>query len=96
MNNLVINKYGDKVWYNNKGYLHNEIGPAIIYSDGTQVWMINGKRHRIDGPAAIDPDGTQNWYVNNRRYKDNQSYQKAAGITDEDMLVIVSNYGNVE
>ena len=24
-----------------------------VYSDGTQEWFLNGKRHRIDGPAIV-------------------------------------------
>ena len=36
-------KYEDgEYWYLN-GKWHREDGPAVIYSDGTQAWYINGK-----------------------------------------------------
>lgn len=33
------------------GLLHRVDGPAIIYTNGTQVWYHNGEIHREDGPA---------------------------------------------
>lgn len=37
-------------WYE-KGRLHREDGPAIIFKD-TEIWMRYGKFHRLDGPAV--------------------------------------------
>lgn len=95
MQNPVIDQFGTKKWYNDKGQLHNENGPAVMYSDGAQFWRVNGEAHRTDGPAVINPDGSQHWYINNKKYYNNRSYQKAAGITDEDMLAITLKYGNI-
>ena len=45
------------------------------YPDGTQVWYLNGKRHREDGPAVISPNGTQYWFLNGKRHrKDGPAY----------------------
>ncbi|MCK5016055.1 MAG: hypothetical protein KAS32_03195 [Candidatus Peribacteraceae bacterium] len=61
---------GDKFWYNEYNDLHREDGPAIIYSNGTQHWFINGERHREDGPAITRIDGSEDWYVNGRRHRE--------------------------
>lgn len=37
-----------------------------VYSDGDQLWYLNGKLHRTDGPAAIYSDGSQLWYLNGK------------------------------
>lgn len=95
MSNPIINKFGNREWYNDKGEYHNENGPAIIWPDGTQFWFINGQAHRTDGPSYIGSDGYQSWCINGIRYHDNQSYQKEAGISDKDMNMIVLQYGSV-
>jgi hypothetical protein len=41
----------------------------LIFPDGTQIWYVNGQRHRTDGPAVIFPHGTQTWYVNGQRHR---------------------------
>lgn len=95
MTNPIFDQFGAKRWYNDKDLFHRTDGPAYIDSDGTQGWLTNGKFHRTDGPAIIWSDGSQTWYVNDQKYRDNNSYQKAAGITDEGMAMIVLKYGNV-
>jgi hypothetical protein len=35
----------------------------LIHPDGTQEWVLNGKRHRVDGPALVRADGMQQWWV---------------------------------
>ena len=92
---LKIYSNSDKCWFNSKGDYHNESGPALICSSGV-FWYINGKSHRIDGPADMWTSGSMFWYINGKQYNDNQSYQKAAGISDEDMAMIVLKYGNVK
>jgi len=48
-------------------------------ADGSQQWLINGKKHRVgfshaktpqDGPAYIGADGTQYWYKNGRYHRE--------------------------
>ena len=43
---------------------------TITRPDGTQVWYLNGLRHRTDGPAAIYPNGYQAWYLNDLRHRE--------------------------
>ena len=40
--NPVIDKYGDKYWYQH-GKLQRTDGPAIEYASGTKTWYLNGK-----------------------------------------------------
>lgn len=35
----------------------------VEYQDGTQIWYLNGKRHREDGPAYLKTDGSRAWYI---------------------------------
>jgi len=38
-----VDKYGTKIWRNNKGQLHSyDDHPAIIYADGEMSWYKNG------------------------------------------------------
>jgi hypothetical protein len=66
--NPVIDEFDNKKWFNDKGQLHREDGPAEI-RDGTKAWYINGKLHRIGGPAIICTDGTKCWYVNDKLHR---------------------------
>jgi len=53
--------------------------PTVVerYGDGSiesEVWMVDGERHRIDGPAVVwyRPDGTvewEEWYVDGERHR---------------------------
>ena len=74
----LIEPYGewyDKEWYFN-GKLHRgkdengEIGPAIEFYDGTQLWYRHGFLHRIDGPASVDSNGEKMWYLNGDLHRD--------------------------
>jgi hypothetical protein len=54
-------------------YLHDKLhrddgGPAVINSDGSTEWWINGERHRTDGPALINSKGSH-WYFNGERHR---------------------------
>ena len=62
---LTTDKYGTKIWCNEKGEWHREDGPAFEYANGNKFWRINGKLHREDGPAAEYPNGNKYWYLNN-------------------------------
>jgi hypothetical protein len=64
--------------------------------DGNQEWYINGRFHRTDGPAIIYFNGMKRWYLYDKRFLDNKSYQKVAGISDEDMTAIILKYGDVK
>ena len=48
---VKVNDLGTICWYNEKGKLHREDGPAIEWADGDKIWYLNDKRHREDGPA---------------------------------------------
>jgi hypothetical protein len=65
MSNIIdIDKYGSKIWYNEKGEIHRTDGPAVELSNGiNKQWWINGKRHRTDGPAVEFADGSKMWFV---------------------------------
>ena len=67
--NPVIDSLGTKRWYNELGQLHRTDGPAVIWSDGTQFWCINGKLHRTDGPAIIYSTSWMEWYINGKLHR---------------------------
>ena len=44
----------------------------VINTDGTQIWLKSGERHRDnDLPALIKTNGTQLWYKNGKFHRDN-------------------------
>lgn len=43
MSKIVINEYGSKHYYNDKGHLHREDGPAIINNNGEYEWHIDNE-----------------------------------------------------
>ena len=55
-------------WFNSKGQLHREDGPAIEYSNGTKSWYLKGHLHREDGPAMEWVNGTIFWYLEGECY----------------------------
>ena len=43
---------------------HNPYGPAVIFFDGTKIYCIQNKTHRLDGPAIIYSSGEEVYYIN--------------------------------
>ena len=70
MNNPEKDKNGNLRWYNEKGQLHREDGPAEIVSNGGCYWCINGKLHRENGPAVECTSGHKEWWVNNKLHRE--------------------------
>ncbi len=74
---------GTKKWFNDKGQLHREGGPAIEYANGEKHWYINDKCHREDGPAVEYDDGRD-------AYKEYWYYgQKIKCSTDEEFKRLI-------
>lgn len=51
------------------GKLHNTHGPAVIHTDGSEEYYVNGNLHRLDGPAVKWKNGDFAYYkdgVNHR------------------------------
>jgi hypothetical protein len=58
----ILNEYGNRCTYlDGKLHSYND-NPAMINSNGDQVWYKEGMRHREDGPAIICSNGYQYWY----------------------------------
>jgi hypothetical protein len=66
MTNPIIDKFGNKRWYNSKGQLHRDDGPAEE-SWYYKYWWRNGELHREDGPAAEWNNGDKWWYIQGKR-----------------------------
>jgi hypothetical protein len=70
---LRVDKHGTKRWFDKKGRLHRDDGPAIIYVDGENRWYKNNKLHRDDGPAVEwSLVGVEDWW------KDGEEYEPSA------------------
>ena len=55
---------------NDAGETHKTDGPAIVYSDGTQLYYLNGLLHREDGPAVITARGAKMYYINGSLHRE--------------------------
>ena len=73
-----IDSYKNKIWKNNKGQYHREDSPAVIWSDGTKHWYLNGKRHREDGPAIEYSNGYKEWYIDGLNYSEEEFNKKVS------------------
>ena len=51
--------------------------------------------HRIDGPARIDENGDMGWYIHGQICHTNAEFQNDAGLTDEEMAIMILKYGNI-
>ncbi len=58
-----VNKFGIICYFNSKGQLHREDGPAYIDANGHQCWYRNGKAGRGFEISNINPDGSMLCYV---------------------------------
>ena len=91
---------GSERWYRH-GELHREDGPAVTYHDpnrahyGDQEYWQYDKLHRLDGPAIITGTGIKCWWVNNHQMFNDEDFQQASGISDEDMVSMILKYGHV-
>ena len=61
------------VFYYIKGtnIIHREDGPAIICTNGDQMFYNFGKKHRENGPAAEWANGNKTWYINGKCHREN-------------------------
>ena len=66
---MTVDKYGHKLWKNQKGQYHREDGPAIEYASGSKEWYLYGKLHREDGPAVENCDGNKKWIVDGKLHR---------------------------
>jgi hypothetical protein len=46
---------GDTYWYNKKGILHREDGPAVIWHDGRVCWYLNNREHTFNEYLKLTP-----------------------------------------
>jgi hypothetical protein len=80
-------------WYKD-GNRHRTDGPAYE-SDDIKLWAVNGLWHRVDGPAYIEKGRAPEWWLNDKHIGNTKEFQQTAGLTDEEMTMIVLKYGGV-
>lgn len=47
----------------NTVYGHRLVGPAVIFSDGSLMYKVNGDLHRTTGPACIGEGWGPSYYI---------------------------------
>jgi hypothetical protein len=68
---MIKSVYDNRVVYRNeKGVLHREDGPAIVYNDGTKYFYKNGLLHREDGPAIEYANGDGAYYIYGQMHRE--------------------------
>lgn len=58
-----------EIYFDERGLLHKDEGPAMILQDGSKFWYCHGKKHRIDGPAIEYYNGDGSWYYQGQRHR---------------------------
>ena len=51
------------------GFGDRSDGPALIYANGREVWMRDGRVHREGGPADVSPEGGRKWFADGRPHR---------------------------
>ena len=93
---VKIDDYGNTFWYNEKGKLHRENGPAIEWSGGSKRWYINDKLHREDGPAVECASGYKCWYLNDEKYTEQEFNAKMNKSTIiDDLKILAEKHGYI-
>ncbi len=92
---VQIDKCGTTRYYNKRGQLHNENGPAEVYENGNKAskWYKNGKLHREDGPAVEYANGIKKWYLNDKQYTETQFNKKSGKIVKHTMAEVNKKFG---
>ena len=75
--------------------LHDTTGYHCVKLSNVVYYVSSGLFHRTDGPAIIYSNGTCRWMLNESPCLSNDHYQKATGISDEDMAIMILKYGNI-
>ena len=67
-------------FYMQNGIHHREDDkPAIEWSNGSLMWFIKDKKHRLGGPAVIGPDGEESYWLNNQQYSKEEYFAQCGG-----------------
>ena len=61
---------GRILYRDERGRLHRENAPAVIWPDGTKMWFQFGKLHRVDGPAIEWAHGGREWRLNGKWHRE--------------------------
>jgi len=56
---LETDEFGTTRYFDSKGNLHREDGPAVEHISGEVMYFIHGRLHREDGPAYASADGDE-------------------------------------
>lgn len=68
-----IDIIGTHRWFTANGMFHREGDkPAIVYKNGTRMWLARDKMHRNDDkPAIIWADGSHEWFTYSKSHRGN-------------------------
>lgn len=71
-----------------------------LEGNGYESWSVDGSVysdfHRLDGPAIIMSDKEISWVVNGQGQRTWKKFQRAAKLSDADMLIIMLKYPNFD
>jgi hypothetical protein len=77
----IKTEYKNRIEYRDeKGNLHREDGPAVVWNNGDRDWIINGEYHREDGPAIECNNGDKWFFLNDVGYSEEQWRTEVAKI----------------
>jgi len=92
---IHIDTNGHKYYYKDKAMTtrHRLDGPAIIWSDGSKAWWVDGKRHRLDGPAIEGVDGRKSYYVDGKQLSEKEFNALTSPTLELTLEDIADKYG---
>ena len=91
-----MTEYIDVTWKQFSALKSAEGYYCINFSSGVKHWRKNEKLHRIGAPSVIAPNGELGWHILGIGYYSNKGYQNDAGLSDEEMTIMILKYGDVK
>jgi hypothetical protein len=93
LNGLLTSPDGTKEWWKNGAIHRAGRDPAMIFTNGSKFWCIDGEIHRTDGPAAEFSNGKVAWYLNGDNLSFDEWLDKNTALTDEEKVMMKLKYG---
>jgi len=60
---LYIDKFGNRYWYNDDGYLHRNNGPAVEWNSGSKTYAKDGRIIRHSYPLKYNDNISQSFIL---------------------------------
>ncbi len=91
----VVLHYGNHHDYYEDNDNKYEFERVYFSYDENEIWTCDSHLHRVFGPARIYR-GVSTWWIDGVRICSHNEFKSKAGLTDEEMTIMVLKYGPIQ